>query len=470
MSQLNQLSELDDATRGYLKSVKEGRASGYPGVYVEGPSESPMLALIIGLVILVTTVFITVGSTDDAARTALLQTAGFILGGWLILSAFRTWLAVGRGTNLGRFQYADPNYVWIVEGTTVRSIPIPEIGAVRHNDITAKDKYIRTETILDTAHDGTITLRSQEPMHASRFADFVNAVKTMASQYPAAADLTPAQLGANALKAVEAGKYPEVLQTTTGGLNDMLPHPTKVRTAMGGVVWPLLIIAAGIGCFLVMKEANVTMRDDAAYDKARAEGNPGLWKYLIDDRNKLHRTEVETKLDAQFEEGIAKISSNPDADKARVAAFTNVLRQKKKDRQMTFGVHVEELENPAMPGPDFNPSLRVSRQDEMVKKIGQQAAVALPQGLLFFFPSSKEDKTALKYTWKFVPSAVPNCQDVAWTLTLNDGSGKPFINSGVWNQVRTSPVPGAKAALDKATDSIFDKILGRQMVIMEFQE
>ena len=61
----------------------------------------------------------------------MLQTAAILMGGWLILYAFRRWLA-NTDNFAGWFFYFDPGrHVYIGEGETIRIAALPEIPKSR---------------------------------------------------------------------------------------------------------------------------------------------------------------------------------------------------------------------------------------------------------------------------------------------------------------------------------------------------
>src|SRR5580698_6357282 len=94
MSETYNFEELDEATREYLIAVREDNGRGMPGMFAPTTNAFAGCGCLAGLALapltLVATLTDWIGVVyDDPIRVALLQTAGLMLGGWLILSYFR---------------------------------------------------------------------------------------------------------------------------------------------------------------------------------------------------------------------------------------------------------------------------------------------------------------------------------------------------------------------------------------------
>src|SRR5688500_2208469 len=105
MTETYQFEELDGETRDYLSLAKERNGKGMPGIFVGKSSYWPVIGLILGFVILVATVLFTFPPTAPPMKEAMLQTAGFLLGGWMIVAALRVWSSARKYA--GHFIYAD---------------------------------------------------------------------------------------------------------------------------------------------------------------------------------------------------------------------------------------------------------------------------------------------------------------------------------------------------------------------------
>src|SRR3954464_737476 len=97
MTETYHLEELDRETRDYLAHARERLGRGLPGLYVGQTDAMPLLGIVLGFAVIIATVLMTMPPTAPPAKEAMLQTAGLMLGGWLILAAFRAWAAARSG-------------------------------------------------------------------------------------------------------------------------------------------------------------------------------------------------------------------------------------------------------------------------------------------------------------------------------------------------------------------------------------
>src|SRR5207237_1230977 len=97
MTQHFTTDSLDADTLAYLTRVSAAEGKRMPGIYNGQSSYWPIIGLILGFVILLVTALITLPPTEDPTKEAMLQTAGFLLGGWMVLAAFRVWSAISSG-------------------------------------------------------------------------------------------------------------------------------------------------------------------------------------------------------------------------------------------------------------------------------------------------------------------------------------------------------------------------------------
>src|SRR3954454_1535487 len=98
MSQKFVFEELDGATREYLLSVRAAEGEGSPGVFAPTSSAMAGCGLIGGPVVIGLTLVLTLTSWvdvvyKDPTRVAFLQTAGLVLGGWLLFAGVRSQAA-----------------------------------------------------------------------------------------------------------------------------------------------------------------------------------------------------------------------------------------------------------------------------------------------------------------------------------------------------------------------------------------
>ena len=123
-------SQLDPDTKAYLRAVRQARGRGMPGVFEATSDARAVFAFLIGLVVI--PLFLWFGYSTNKApwAMAMLQTAGVMLGGWLIVYAFRRWFA-GHDRYAGKFVYFDPEHVFVGKGE--------ELAYARLDDDTAAE-------------------------------------------------------------------------------------------------------------------------------------------------------------------------------------------------------------------------------------------------------------------------------------------------------------------------------------------
>src|SRR5262245_44602744 len=131
MTEKFRLEELDHDTRDYLRLAREQDGRGLPGFYLGQTDVGPVAGIIAGFVVIVITVLITFPPTGPPAKEAMLQTAGFLLGGWLILAAFRVWAAGKSGRYAGHFVYADPNFLYDANRSTLNVTELADLRGAK---------------------------------------------------------------------------------------------------------------------------------------------------------------------------------------------------------------------------------------------------------------------------------------------------------------------------------------------------
>src|SRR4051794_36486460 len=167
--------EFDRETRDYLLHVRDEAGHTMPGVYIGTPNYLPVIGLILGFVVIIVTVAITLPPTDPPVKEALLQTAGFLFGGWLVLAAIRGWMGGSSGRYGGHFVYADPEFLYEVNGSTVTVTDLADLREAKAVQNYNEGKYQNTTVTLSipkNRHD----VRVSDEQRARRLTVFLNAV------------------------------------------------------------------------------------------------------------------------------------------------------------------------------------------------------------------------------------------------------------------------------------------------------
>ena len=235
--------ELDQATLDYLHRVVRGGGRGMPGLYydaddgkVSGPG-LPVWGFVAGPVVMLLTFALTFDSTRSPVPVALLMTAGYFLGGWLLVAATRCTIARGRAGYLGYFEYIDPLYLWHGRGTAVEVEPL---------DMVTGSDTVGARVLIEKT-DGDISLELRTPGLADEVSDYLSAI-------PEAHGTNPVARGYEAkTRVLEEEEEREI---------EAIPSPRRQYPSRGWVM-PTVLIVAVVGLFLCCKALAVSMRDSA---------------------------------------------------------------------------------------------------------------------------------------------------------------------------------------------------------------
>src|SRR5262245_45214268 len=108
MSQTFVFEELDSGTREYLLAVRAAEGQGSPGVFAPTSSAMAGCGCIGGPIVIALTLALTLTTWvdviyKDPTRVAFLQTAGLILGGWLLIAGIRAGASKGSSKVAGHW-------------------------------------------------------------------------------------------------------------------------------------------------------------------------------------------------------------------------------------------------------------------------------------------------------------------------------------------------------------------------------
>ena len=285
--------ELDDATQKYLLAARDSRGNGMPGLFVPQSSYLPLIGLLLGIGLVFGVLLITLPPLDDPFKVALLQTAGIMLGGWMVVAAVRVWAARSGRSYLGHFVYADASWLWEAKGAFVRVTDLDGLRGASASDNFNQGKYQSTTVSLGLpGRTHSVTVNNKE--QGEQLAGFCQALA--AGRHRGTARLSPVALGAWARDRVREGA-----DGAGGEEVSELPQPRRANKAPSGLLACLIILTLGVACVFVMKAVNVGARDDAVFELVKDRRPPELRAYLVDPRNTKHRAEVERRLSAFYE-------------------------------------------------------------------------------------------------------------------------------------------------------------------------
>ncbi len=313
--------QLDPDAKAYLRFVRDGKGRGAPGVYLTFPTNRPTWALVIGLVVLPLFLWIGYTSTKAGWAVAMLQTAGVVLGGWLIVFAFRRWLA-SPDKYAGNFVYFDPEHVFYGLGEEIQIAKVGRDPVVEPRG----ENMVRFDT-----ERGAFTVPAQGRVLAQYVTDYYEAVKWVQGRTDGTwVGLNSAETGAVARFLVEEDREPNTVADT--GLEvEEIPNQVSAGSGGGfGLMRYLIVLGAAAGVFALFAFTNPSIQDDMAFNaakeqigKEKAKGITGAWAlrdYLLNDRNQRHRQDAEKLLSDLYTAPIARLQADIDDPNNQEAA------------------------------------------------------------------------------------------------------------------------------------------------------
>lgn len=396
--------QLDDDTKSYLRAVRNSRGNGSPGVFLAGSAGLPIVAFLLGLVILPLFVWAGFSSNKAAWANAMLQTAGVMLGGWLIVYAVRRWTA-SPDKYVGKFFYFDPQYVYVGEGEQLRYARLDEETSV---------EPVGSNGLRFENEDGRFDLSLPDRGSALYAANYYDAIDHLNADPERWGNLTAAQLGAAAKYLVRNEQPPASLQEVDLDIDHVPEDIRPKRGGGGGVFRYLLILAVGAGVFFAFRASNPPVRDEANFAAVTGGGPAELRHYLLNPNNTAHRAEVEKRLAALYDKPIADV------------------RAKGTDDQLREGLAklLDSLRGPDTPAV----SLRVTDTgggfsnwaDTLRTRIADGVGTAVGKDFIVFGkpPDEKPAHIEIKYT-------TANEKGVSWTIEmrLTPDDPQPYLSA-----------------------------------------
>src|SRR5262249_37108269 len=119
--------------REYLTTVRNADGRGAPGVFAPVGDSLAGYGYLAGAGVIALTLALTLTSWlgvvyKDPTRVALLQTAGLVLGGWLVVAGLRSAGVQGTRKLAGHWVYVDPLHLYEAFRERVRVTPIHDIA------------------------------------------------------------------------------------------------------------------------------------------------------------------------------------------------------------------------------------------------------------------------------------------------------------------------------------------------------
>jgi len=467
--------ELDEATRDYLLAVRECEGVGSPGIFAATSDSLPGCGFIAGCIIIFTTLILTLIPTvgiilGDPVGVALLQTAGLLVGGWLVLAIFRQ----GRGSRkiAGHWVYLDPLHLYQAFREQVTITPIDEAleATVTANYTNGAYQNSVVSILLPGRAHVSITITNET--RAEQMRDYVNYIAwARGGEGGERADLDPATLGGLARYVAKTGDEPLDADRNINlnrielDITEVPEQPNRVGRAMPSILPYVFLILYAAACFLVMAfMVNPPIRDEAIYERCtQTPLEPRVLRgYLTDPRLTLHRDDVLKKLGTFYDTPIQHVRQNAQNPELRDGMVKMLESLKTADQPV---VSVEVVESGL---PDDG---KIRRQDwvreEFARGINEVFGKLMPppipnEGMEFLEPPPpighqliafvKKDEEMpeahfeIQYT--FIPTANERLYTIQAKVIIRTEIGKPPVAS------ETIEVPGEFALADAEPGSI----------------
>lgn len=454
MTEKYRFEELDRETREYLLTAREQNGAGVPGIFVRKPDHMPLIALIVGFGIIVVTVLITIPPTDPPVKEALLQTAGLVLGGWLVLAALRVWMSGKFGGYAGHFVYADPDYLYDASGSEVEVTDLADLREVKAVPNTNNaGKYQNTTLRLRIGHarqDVTVP----DEFGARRMAVFLNAVCYMRDggengQDTALRALPSEAMGAAAREVAATGEFPANPARTEIGTGVQVPHPQRAGRRSTGLLGLILVAAAGTGIFFGLVKANYPFRDQVVFaqiEKLPAkEQPPALRMYLANEKFTAHRTDAQRLLAERYTEGVmANVNGSDQNLKRGLSEVVLALKDKP-----TGALSLRTLETRAPLGKADGTA---QRQKNVGERLADKWAVTIGDELVAFATLEDPDLPVnIDVRWRFTDAG-----SIVYTIAFRKSPDEEPVGTAA-GTVAAGADPG------KTVDAMCDQVLAHSV-------
>ncbi len=383
--------ELDDRTRAYLHDVRTRKGKGTPGIFVAIGSMRPMLAFLIGPTTALVLFALSTTSTKDAWAIAMLQTAALLIGGWTLVYAIRRWTAGRSKTFGGKFLFFDPLHAYDVAGEHVTITGLQTVQGVNSHKLPPR-------VLFEFKGDRDEVVAVPSFQDANLVADYFEAMDELEhSKKGTWSNVTPAELGAAAKYSIEEDETPNDVNDLRLDV-DEIPTPTKATKAGFGLIPLLAILVAGGVLFLVLWQVNRPLGDDAAFDRAKENGAPGLRGYLIDDRNTRHRDEAKVLLAAAYDPAIRKLETAPQATNQKVRdGMIELVKSLKTAESPAVSLDVIEKTSGVDP-------ISPARATRLRRELADALARGVDPKLIAFASPPEAQKAHITVRYEFIPA------------------------------------------------------------------
>lgn len=362
MSQTFVFEELDETTRSYLTAVRDAQGAGAPGVFAPTKSSMAGCGCIAGPIIIALTLALTLTNWigvvyDDPIRVALLQTAGLLVGGWLLIAGIRSSGMKGNNRIAGHWVYLDSLHLYQAYREQVKITKIDDAVEANFTHNYNNGAYQNSVVNILFSGNASTSVALNNEQRAEQMVVYLNYLAwARGPEGGERASLPPTSLGGLAKYVAKNDAEPKDAEDNINlnlvelDITEVPEEPVREGRAMPSFLPYIAILAAGAGIFYVMAfKVNPMVRDDALYEAVCKVTQPPsieprfLRVYLIDPRNTRHRTEVQQKLASFYDDAIQRIPQQGQGADANLRnGMVEILRSLKDADQPIVSLKVSE--------------------------------------------------------------------------------------------------------------------------------
>ena len=141
--------ELDQPSKDYLLAIGKNKGNGYPGFYTY-KSNSWWAFLVAGIVFLGGIPVVNFADTfAEPKAQAMLQTALFLVGGWLVMLSFRRGGFFSNASDLCSFIFVDGKYYW---NWNHYSVDVSNLENIKSFDYSFNEQFKTYDFKVDCIH------------------------------------------------------------------------------------------------------------------------------------------------------------------------------------------------------------------------------------------------------------------------------------------------------------------------------
>jgi hypothetical protein len=309
MSQTFNFEELDQNTHDYLVAVRDAEGGGTPGVFVPSSDSLPGCGCVVGPIVIATTLALTLTDWVDVIQyepraVALLQTAGLLVGGWLLAAGFRG--SKGSDKVAGCWAYVDPLYLYEAFREQVTVTPVDDVIEAQFTHNYNNGSYQNSVVTIRLSGNNGKTLNVSGEAPAERMVVYLNYLAwARGGEGGDRANLPPATLGGLAKYVAKNDAEPLDNENNINlsqidlDVTEVPEEPFRDRTATPAFLpYVVMLVAAVVSWCAFAFVVNPPLRDDVVYNAVSKDPvQPiDLRAYLLDDRNTKHRDKVRQRL------------------------------------------------------------------------------------------------------------------------------------------------------------------------------